>query len=318
VDDEMKNLDVIALGGNAILPADQAGTIYEQFAITRVTMGHIAKLIAEGRHVVITHGNGPIVGNIVLRNEAMRESIPPMPLGICVADSQGGIGYMIQQVLHNALLEEGLERDVVTLVTQVRISADDPAMKKPTKPIGPFYSQGEAKALQSEGDWEMIEDSKRGYRRVVPSPRPLEIVEEKVVRQLVDAGTIVVTVGGGGIPVVSADGKLDGVEAVVDKDYATAVLATVLGADRLIVVTDIDAVYQDFGTDQAKPIRRMSLDDAAEMLRSGKLPVGSMGSKIEAAVNFIEATGKEVIITCPDGILNAVAGGEGTRITKDS
>lgn len=314
----MKNLDVIALGGNAILPADQAGTIYEQFAITRVTMRHIAKLVAQGRHIAITHGNGPIVGNIVLRNEAMRESIPPMPLGICVADSQGGIGYMIQQVLYNALLKEGLERDIVALVTQVRVSADDPAMKNPTKPIGPFYSQSEAKALQSENGWEMIEDSKRGYRRVVPSPRPLEIVEEKVVKQLVYAGTIVVTAGGGGIPVVSADGKLDGVEAVVDKDYAAAVLATVLDADRLIVVTDIDAVYQDFGTDQARPIRRMSLDDAAEMLRGGELPVGSMGSKIEAAVNFIEATGKEVIITHPEGILNAVAGGEGTRITKDS
>jgi carbamate kinase len=314
----MNKLDVIALGGNAILPAGKAGTIYEQFAITRVTMGQIAEMIADGRRVVLTHGNGPIVGNIVLRNEAMRDTIPPMPLGICVADSQGGIGYMVQQVLRNALGKRGIERDVVTLVTQVRISPDDPALGAPTKPIGPFYTEEQAKTLRADNGWQMVEDSNRGYRRVVPSPRPLEIVEEKVIKQLIDAGTIVITVGGGGIPVVSEDGGLEGVEAVIDKDYATAVLARELDAARLIIVTDVDAVYADFGTDHARPIPHLSLEQAVTMLRSGALPVGSMGSKIEAAVSFIEATGNEVIITRPDDILRAVAGETGTRITKDS
>lgn len=314
----MKNLDVIALGGNAILPSSTAGTIYEQFAITRTMMARIAKLIASGRNTVLTHGNGPIVGNIVLRNEALRDTIPPMPLGICVADSQGGIGYMMQQVLHNALLKEGVERDVVTLVTQVRISPDDPAFENPTKPIGPFYTEDQAKALQAENGWDIVEDSKRGYRRVVPSPRPVEIVEENVVRMLLENGAIVITVGGGGIPVVADQGKFDGVEAVVDKDFAAAVLARDLGADRMVIVTDVDAVYQNYGTPEQTPLRQLTLDQALTMVQSGELPPGSMGSKIEAAASFVEATGNEVIITSPEDVLLAVVGKAGTQITKGS
>lgn len=314
----MKNLDVIALGGNAILPSSAAGTIYEQFAITRTMMARIAKLIASGRNTVLTHGNGPIVGNIVLRNEALRDTIPPMPLGICVADSQGGIGYMLQQVLHNALLKEGVEKDVVTLVTQVRISPDDPAFENPTKPIGPFYTEDQAKALQAENGWDIVEDIKRGYRRVVPSPRPVDIVEENVVRMLLENGAIVITVGGGGVPVVAEQGKLDGVEAVVDKDFAAAVLARDLGADRMVIVTDVDAVYQNYGTPEQTPLRQLTLDQALTMVQSGELPPGSMGSKIEAAASFVEATGNEVIITSPEDVLLAVVGKAGTRITKGS
>jgi carbamate kinase len=314
----MKNLDVIALGGNAILPVGKSGTINEQFAITRVTMKQIAQLVGQGRSVVLTHGNGPIVGNIVLRNEAMRDTIPPMPLGICVADSQGGIGYMIQQVLSNELALEGIDRDVVTLVTQVRISPDDPALEDPTKPIGPYYTAEEAEAFEKENQWRMVEDSNRGYRRVVPSPRPLDIIEERVVKQLIEAGTIVITVGGGGIPVVGDHGQLDGVEAVVDKDYATAVLAKMLDAERMVIVTDVDAVYADYGTDHAKAIRTLPLKEARAMLRSGQLPAGSMGSKIEAAIDFVETTGHAAYITQPEGILSAIAGEAGTRIVKDA
>ena len=314
----MKYLDVLALGGNAILPSDKSGTITEQFAITRLTMAQIAHLVAQGRDVVLTHGNGPIVGNIVLRNEAVRDEMPPMPLGICVADSQGGIGYMIQQVLRNALREEGIDRDVVTLITQVRISPEDPALGNPTKPIGPFYTAAEARLLEVEERWEMVEDSNRGYRRVVPSPRPLEIVEEEVVRKLVDTGTIVVTVGGGGIPVILENDKLDGVEAVVDKDFASAVLAKMLGAGRMIIVTDIDAVYENFGSDNARPLRTLTIDEAESMLQAGQLPVGSMGSKIEAAVDFVRSTGNDAFITRPEDILSAVAGSAGTRITGDT
>lgn len=311
----MKHLDVIALGGNAILPAGQAGTIYEQFAITRVTMGQIARLIAAGRNVVLTHGNGPIVGNIVLRNEAMRDTIPPMPLGICVADSQGGIGYMLQQVLRNALYQAGVDRRVVTLVTQVLISPDDPALENPTKPIGPFYTKEQADALVREQGWQMVEDSNRGYRRVVPSPRPLEIIEEGVAKQLLERGSIVITVGGGGIPVTRKDGMLDGVEAVVDKDFATAVLARDLKAERMIMVTSVDAVYRNFGEPDQEVIPAMSVAEARDMLAT--LPAGSMGSKIEAAVQYVEARGGAVVVTSPERLCEAVDGDAGTHITVD-
>jgi carbamate kinase len=309
----MEHLDVIALGGNAILPAGQAGTIHEQFAITRVTMAQIAQLVVGGRNVVVTHGNGPIVGNIVLRNEAMRDTIPPMPLGICVADSQGGIGYMIQQVLRNALRRAGVEREVVTLVTQVRISPDDPALDNPTKPIGPFYTRAKADALGREHGWKMVEDSRRGYRRVVPSPRPLEVIEQGVVEQLLERGSIVVTVGGGGIPVVVKDGMLDGVEAVVDKDYATAVLARALRAERMIVVTSVDAVYRNFGAPDQEAIDHLSVEEARALI--AELPEGSMGSKIRAAVDYVAACAGTAVITRPEDILLAVEGKAGTRIT---
>jgi len=311
----MKHLDVIALGGNAILPVGKAGTIYEQFAITRLTMSQIAPLVLAGRNIVVTHGNGPIVGNIVLRNEAMRNTIPPMPLGICVADSQGGIGYMIQQVLRNALRQVGSTRDVVTLVTQVLISPDDPALENPTKPIGPFYTKEQSDALAREHGWKMIEDSHRGYRRVVPSPMPLAIVERDVVEQLLTAGSIVVTVGGGGIPVVDRGGRLDGVEAVVDKDYATAVLAKQLGAERMILVTNVEAVYRNFGEPDQEAIEHLTLDEARSL--AAQLPAGSMGSKLKSAVDYVSSCGGTAVITRPEDLHDAVEGRAGTRITAD-
>ncbi len=314
----MEKLDVIALGGNAILPAGGTGTIHEQFAITRTTMKQIAALVASGRNVVMTHGNGPIVGNILLRNEAARDRIPPMPLGICVADSQGGIGYMIQQVAYNALHAAGVPREVVTLVTQVVVRADDPAMHHPTKPIGPFFTREEAERLQRDEGWQMVEDSRGGWRRVVPSPHPVDIVEKGVVRRLVDDGVVVITVGGGGIPVIERDdGGYDGVEAVVDKDRATAVLAREVGAERMIVVTDVDAVYRDFGTPSQAPIERMTASEAAAMVPG--LPPGSMGSKLDAAATFVRerGAGAEAVITRPEDLLEAVAGRAGTRIVSD-
>lgn len=311
----MKHLDVIALGGNAILPVGKAGTIYEQFAITRLTMSQIAPLVLAGRNIVVTHGNGPIVGNIVLRNEAMRDTIPPMPLGICVADSQGGIGYMIQQVLRNALRQVGSNRDVVTLVTQVLISPDDPALEDPTKPIGPFYTKEQSEALAREHGWKMIEDSHRGYRRVVPSPMPLDVVERNVVEQLLAEGSVVVTVGGGGIPVVDRDGWLDGVEAVVDKDYATAVLAKHLGAERMILVTNVDAVYRNYGEPDQEAIEHLTLDEARSL--AAQLPSGSMGSKLKAAVDYVCSCGGTAVITRPEDFHAAVEGRAGTRITVE-
>jgi carbamate kinase len=278
-------------------------------------MSQIAPLVLAGRNIVVTHGNGPIVGNIVLRNEAMRDTIPPMPLGICVADSQGGIGYMIQQVLRNALRRAGSNRDVVTLVTQVLIGPDDPAFENPTKPIGPFYTKEQSDALALEHGWKMIEDSHRGYRRVVPSPMPLAVVERDVVEQLLAAGSIVVTVGGGGIPVVDRDGRLDGVEAVVDKDYATAVLAKQLGAERIILVTNVDAVYRNFGEPDQEAIEHLTLDEARSL--AAQLPAGSMGSKLKAAVDYVSSCGGTAVVTRPEDLHDAVEGRAGTRITVD-
>jgi len=314
----MQNLDVIALGGNAILPADKAGTIEDQFAITRLTMRQIAQLVASGRNVVLSHGNGPIVGNILLRNEAVRDEIPPMPLGICVADSQGGIGYMIQQVLRNALRALAIEREVVTVVTQVCIDPNDPSLSHPTKPIGPFYTEQQARIYAADRGWHMVDDSNRGWRRVVPSPRPIKIVEKTVVESLVRSGVIVITVGGGGVPVVAQKDGLSGVEAVIDKDRASSVLARQLGAQRMVIVTDVDGVYRDFGTPQAKRLDRMGAQQANTMAAS--LPPGSMGSKLEAAAEFVVAgaPSAEAIITRPGEILDAVAGRAGTRIVGDS
>ncbi len=311
----MKNLDIIALGGNAILPVGSKGTIRQQFEITRVTMEQIADLIEAGRNVVLTHGNGPIVGNIVIRNEAAKDIIPPMPLDICGADSQGGIGYMIQQTLRNVLEARQVRREVVSVITQVLVSPNDPAFEDPVKPIGPFYSKREATELEYEKGWTIIEDSQRGYRRVVASPRPLEIVERAVIERLLAADTIVITVGGGGIPVIREGGSLKGVEAVVDKDLASSVLASELRAERMLILTDVDAVYQGFGTPNARPLPDISIDDAVSLLQSGEFPAGSMGSKIEAVVDFLRSGGRSVLICKPEDLREALQGQKGTRIT---
>jgi len=314
----MKNLDVIALGGNAILPVGSGGTIGEQFTITRSTMEQISELIRGGRNIVLTHGNGPIVGNIVIRNEAAKHVIPPMPLDICGADSQGGIGYMIQQTLRNVLNAERIHREVVSLITQVLVSPDDNAFKVPVKPIGPFYSKEDAAVLEKEKGWNIIEDSGRGYRRVVPSPRPLQIIEISVIEKLLVSGTIVITVGGGGIPVVRKGENLEGIEAVVDKDLASSVLARDLHAERLIILTDVDAVYRSYGEPDEEPLRNASLHEIEALLQAGEFPAGSMGSKIQAAVDFLQAGGKTVLICKSDDLRKALEGNTGTRITAGS
>ncbi len=311
----LDHLDVVALGGNALLPSEGKGTIGEQFAVTRTTMFAVAELVASGRTVVLTHGNGPVVGNILMRNEHARELVAPMPLGICVADSQGGMGYMIQQVLRNALMARGIDREVVTVVTQIRVAADDPALDTPSKPVGPFFNEADAKDRQAEG-WVMAEDSrKRGFRRLVPSPRPVDIVELETIRRLVDTGAIVIAVGGGGIPVIDADGQLEGVEAVVDKDFASSVLAWHLRAERFIIVTEIDAVYESFGTPEQRALRHMASHAALAM--SEQLPDGSMGPKLESAARFAATTGRPAYITATDNILTTLAGETGTRIADE-
>jgi len=310
-----RGIDVIALGGNAIIPKSGSGTIEEQRELTSATMKQVAQFILSGRNVVLTHGNGPIVGNIMERNEAVKDHIPPMPLDICGADSQGGIGYMIQQSLLNELQALGTRRNVVSVVSQVIVDEKDDAFNNPTKLIGPFYYREKAEELKKTKGWEMREDADRGgYRRVVPSPKPIEIVELDAIMELMKAGVIVIAVGGGGIPVVKRDGKLFGVEAVVDKDRAAALLARMVGAERLIILTSVPEVYIGFGGDEQKPIRSMTASEAKKLYEQGEFPPGSMGPKIEAAIDFLANGGKEVIISEPTMLIAACNEGAGTHI----
>lgn len=309
-----RGTDVVALGGNAIIPRSGRGTIEEQRELTSATMRQVAQLIQSGRDIVLTHGNGPIVGNIVERNEAAKDRIPPMPLDICGADSQGGIGYMIQQSLLNELHGLGTKRSVVSVVSQVVVDENDTAFDNPTKPIGPFYTMEKAEELKRTKGWEMKEDANRGYRRVVPSPKPIEIVELDVIKELIKAGAIVISVGGGGIPVVRREGRLYGVEAVIDKDRAAAVLARMVGAERLIILTSVPEVYIGFGTKDQKPIRNATISEIKELYGKGEFPPGSMGPKIEAAMDFLESGGKEVVISEPTMLIEACNNRAGTHI----
>jgi carbamate kinase len=311
----MKRSLVVSLGGNAILPAGNAGTIEEQFGVTRETMTQVVDLVRDHR-VVLTHGNGPIVGNILIRNDAARDKIPPMPLDVCGADSQGGVGYMIQQTLQNLLRQRGFPDRVTTIVTQVVVDANDAGFRNPVKPIGPFYKEKEAKELERSKGWIMVQDSGRGWRRVVPSPIPKRIVEMETIRVLFEAGHVVVCSGGGGIPVIEeADGSLHGVEAVIDKDLSSVVLALAVQAETLVIVTSVDRVALDFGKASQRWIDRMSLAEAMHHLVEGQVPAGSMGPKIEAAVWFLKAGGRQVCITSPRQIALAGRGSAGTWIT---
>jgi len=308
---------VIALGGNAIIPAGSSGTYAQQRQLTRDTMDQVASMAAEGHRIVLTHGNGPVVGNIVLRGDAGQQvhGIPAMPMYVCGADSQGGLGFMIQQELQNALHARRLDRPVASLVTQVTVAAEDPAFSKPSKPIGPFYDQQQAVKLEKENGWTVIRDANRGFRRVVPSPRPVEVVEWEAIQALMNAGVIAIAAGGGGVPVVRDDeGLLRGVDAVIDKDRASALLGRLVGADTLILITQVENVFVRFGTSDAEALNTVDAEHAAALLRDGEFPAGSMGPKIEAVLSFLEAGGREAIITAPGSLLAAIAGEAGTRI----
>ncbi len=311
-------IDVVALGGNAIIPSGGTGTIEEQREVTIRSMEHVADLIQSGRKVIITHGNGPIVGNILERNEAAKDRIPPMPLDICGADSQGGIGYMIQQILGNVLRRRGIDNPVVSIVSQVIVSEEDDAFQNPTKPIGPYYSLDESKELERSKGWKMKEDAGgRGYRRVVPSPTPGDIVEADVISHLLSQGVVVIAVGGGGIPVVRRDGKLEGVEAVIDKDRAASALASGIGAENLIILTNVEQVYTDFGKPEQLGLGRIEVSEMRKMYEAYEFPAGSMGPKIRAAIDFVEAGGQSAIITHSDTLREAVEGKVGTHIVPD-
>jgi len=286
------------LGGNAITKKGEEDTVAHQFANTRESLRGIVELIRDGYNLAITHGNGPQVGNAILRVELARGKAPILPLGICVADTEGGMGYMIEQSLQNRLKKEGIRRDVVTIVTQVIVDKDDPSIKEPSKFIGQFYKRQEAKRLAKERGWVTKEDRGKMWRRVVPSPIPLEIVEKKTIKSLVEKGIIVIAAGGGGIPAhVEKNETLEGVDAVIDKDRASAILARDIKAEMLLILTDVEKVALNFGTLLQIDLDKLTVKEAKKYLKEGHFPPGSMGPKIDAAIQFLESGGKEVIIS---------------------
>ncbi len=314
----MEKTAVIAIGGNAILEADEGGSAEKQLENIRVTCGHISHMIQEGYRVVITHGNGPQVGNILLRNEIAEGIAPVMPMDVCVAESQGQIGYMIQQTLLNELSRLGISARVVSLITQVLVDLEDDAFENPTKPIGPFYPESEAESLARKKGWTMMEDKAReGYRRVVASPEPLKILECETVKQLLEhneAKDIIIAAGGGGVPVVRTEQGYRGVEAVVDKDMASQVLANSLKADLLIMLTDVENVALNFGKPEQENLSQITVSLAKKYLKEGHFPPGSMGPKMVSAIRFLEGGGKKAIITTPENLEKALEGKCGTEI----
>lgn len=314
----MTKIAVVAFGGNAILRGDQVGTIEEQKKNTYETCLNVIPLLERGYQLIITHGNGPVVGNILQRNEAGWElyKIPKMPLDVCVADSEGGMGYMIEMQMMNALNLVGIKKPVVTLLTQVEVDKNDPAFNNPTKPIGKFYSYEEAQKFQKEQGWVMKEDpKKRGYRRVVASPKPKDILKKDLIRKLAEEGYIVIACGGGGIPVFrNDDDNLEPMEAVIDKDLASSLLARQINADAFYILTDVPKVCINFMKPNQKELDMLSTAEAKKLLEDGQFPAGSMGPKIEAAIEFVEATGNEMIITDARELQNPNCG---TKIYKN-
>jgi carbamate kinase len=307
---------VVALGGNAISREDQKGDIPDQINNCHVTARYIVDLVQAGHKVVTTHGNGPQVGNILRRVEAARDQVYPLPLDICGAHSQGGIGYILQREMNNVFKERGLNKIAYTIVTQCLVDHDDPAFQKPTKPVGPFFTKERIDPIVRKEGWAVVEDAGRGYRRVVPSPIPKKIVEESIIRQVVDLGDVLICCGGGGIPVVEENGLLKGVEGVIDKDFATSLLARKIKADLMIITTGVEKVAVQFKKPGQKFLDRMTVAEAKRNYQAGEFPPGSMGPKILAAIEFIEETGGEVIITMPETMMSALEGKTGTRIVK--
>jgi carbamate kinase len=314
---------VIALGGNSILRAGEKGTPDEQCRNIDRTAEQLLGLLSSGNRVVITHGNGPQIGNLLLAGEATRDVVPPMPLDILGAQAQGYMGYMIQNTLANHLRQAGAPRNITTVVTEVIVDGDDPAFQDPSKPIGPFYDTLRAERHRTEDGWNIIEDAGRGYRRVVASPLPLDVQQARIINSMLNSGEIVIAAGGGGIPVIrDAERNLHGIEAVIDKDYASARLAVQIDADVLFILTAVEHVYRDFGTPNQQPLKQLRVEEAQRLLAEGHFGKGSMEPKIQAAIMFLEETGqhasreREVIITLPERAVKALEGKTGTRIIR--
>ncbi len=314
----LKKTAVVALGGNAITREFEEGNITQQFENTRRSLRSVIELLKLGYRVVITHGNGPQVGNALVRVEETRHLVPPLPLGVIVADLEGGMGYMIEQCLQNKLNERGLRNPVATILTQVLVDKDDPSILNPTKFVGPFYKAEQVPELEEKRGWKMREDPGRGFRRVVPSPIPREIIEKDIIKLLVEQDIIVIAAGGGGIPIYrEQSGWLEGVDGVIDKDLASAVLAKDIGAEDLIILTGVDRVAVNFRRPDQRDLYQVRLSEIEKYFREGHFPRGSMGPKIQAAMNFIRNGGKRVIISSIDNAVDAVIHNTGTEIIPD-
>ena len=309
---------LVSLGGNAILKHGQRGTVEEQEENVQNTAKHLASILRRGERLAITHGNGPQVGNILLQNEMAKEKLPPMPLDVCGAESQGMIGYMFQRALRSELESGGPKLAVVTIVSQTLVDAEDPAFKNPTKPVGPFYSANEAKQLRESKGWHVVSDSGRGYRRVVPSPTPLDILEKETIIRLFETGTVGISVGGGGVPVIrEKNGTIRGVEAVLDKDRTAALLAKTLGVETLLILTDVEKVFVNYGKPDQRALDRVTVQDCKKYLSEGQFPEGSMGPKIESTVSFLSgSSGRRVVIASLEMAEEALRGTAGTTITN--
>lgn len=308
---------VIALGGNAISMPDETDTITNQFKHTREALRGILGMIKDDYQLVISHGNGPQVGNALLRVEAAADKAPILPLGVCVADTEGGMGYMVEQSLQNIIQFEGKRREVATLVTQMLVDPNDPALSDPTKYIGQFYTEERAKELSTERGWTMKADGNRGWRRVVASPMPIGAIPTEIIKRLLEDNVIVIAAGGGGVPVFEDEyGLLEGVDAVIDKDLASAVLALEIGADTLLILTSVEKVSINFGKENQQDLGDVTAQEIKKYLAEGHFPKGSMGPKIRAALKFLDGGGKQVVITSFESASDALAGETGTRITR--
>ncbi len=310
-----QKIALIAFGGNALLPENERGLQEEQMRNAQRAAKLMVHVVGKGYELIIVHGNGPQVGNLLIQMEETVNKIPPFSLEVCDAMTEGSMGFMLERAIINELRTRSLDKEVATLVTQVIVDREDPAFQNPTKPVGPFYSKYRAQMLAREKKWTMIEDAGRGYRKVVPSPKPIDVVSKWVVRDLVRAGRVVITAGGGGVPVIiNGRGHFKGMEAVIDKDYVASLIAREVQVDLFIILTNVDRVYLDFGTPQERPVEVMTAAQAGEYLAQRQFPAGSMGPKIEAAIEYIQAGGKEVLITSASHLKAALIKRSGTRI----
>jgi carbamate kinase len=310
---------LVAFGGNAMLPEDQKGLQSEQMRNAARAAELLVHIVQKGYELIVVHGNGPQVGNLLIQMEEAANKIPPYSLDVCDAMTEGSMGFILERALINELRRRSVDKEVASLVTQVVVDKDDPAFAKPTKPVGPFYSKFRGQELAREKKWAMVEDAGRGYRKVVPSPKPIDVVNNRIIRELVEAGRIVIAAGGGGIPVIiNANGLFEGVEAVIDKDYAASLLAREVKADLFIILTAIERVFIDFGKPDQREVPVLTVDEARKHLADGQFPPGSMGPKIRAAIEYIEAGGREVLITKDSHLKAALINRSGTRIVASA
>ncbi len=312
----MKKIAVVAVGGNSLITDKTKTSMYDQMEAVKETCRHLADMVELGWTLVVTHGNGPQVGFGLRRCEMAASELPVVPMEGIGAETQGNIGYMIQQCLKNELARRGVEKETLTIVTQVEVDANDPAFQNPSKPVGSFMDEAEAKKHAAEDGWVVKEDAGRGWRRVVPSPLPIDIVEKNAIKDMVAAGRLVVSVGGGGIPVVKTKDGYQGIAAVIDKDYASALLANMLDADLFVISTAVPQVAINFGKPNQQNLDKLTLAEAKKYFDEGHFAAGSMGPKIKAIIGFLEKGGKEALVTCPEAITEALAGKNGTKITK--